>query len=40
MRQNNNTTKTQKNKITNWQQYGLALAKRGSFIGLIELAEK
>lgn len=37
---NNNTTKSQNNKITNWHNYGLSLGKRGSFIALIEIAEK
>lgn len=42
---NNDTTnlqdnKTTNNKITNWHEYGLSLGRRGSFITLIEIAEK
>lgn len=45
MRQDNNTTKSQNRKITNkkitnWHNYGLALGKRGSFMALVDMAER
>lgn len=38
--QNNNNTKSNNKKITNWHQYGLSLGRRGSFMALLDMAEK